>query len=125
MVVYCMECVIAVLWSSCTEHYGCVWYGVCNCCIVALLYRTLWLCMVWSVLLLYCGPLVQNIMVVYGMECVIAVSATTAGDIGHEEDLTHLKIREQAERVKEELAGVAGSLTQLLKQLKHCVMSLR
>jgi len=63
-------------------------------------------------------------MVVYGMECVIAVSATTAGDIGHEKDLTHLKIREQAECVKEELARVAGSLTQLLQQLKHCVMSL-
>ena len=41
--------------------------------------------------------------------CIIAV--TTPGDIGREEDVTHLKIREQAEHVKEELAGVAGSLT--------------
>jgi len=30
--------------------------------------------MVWSVLLLYHGSLVQNILVVYGMGCVIAVS---------------------------------------------------
>jgi len=73
--------------------------------------------MVWSVVLLYHGPLVQNILDVYGMEFVIAVSATTAGDIGHEEDLTHLKIRQHAEHVKEELAGVADSLTGSLTQL--------
>jgi len=61
MVVYGIECVIAVSWPSCTEHNGCVydmecnialswysgtehngsvWYGVCYCCIMALLYRT-------------------------------------------------------------------------------------
>ena len=60
LVVYDMECVIAVLWSSCTELNGSVWYGVCYCCIMVLLYRTYWLCMVWSVLLLFHGPLVQN-----------------------------------------------------------------
>jgi len=59
--------------------------------------------------MLYHGPLVQNIMVVYGMMCTIAV--TTPGDVGREEDVTHLKIREHAEHVKEELAGVAGRLT--------------
>jgi len=74
MVVYGMMCGIAVSWSSCTEHNGSVWYGLCYCCIMVVLYRTSWLCMIWSVLWLYHGPLVQNIMVVYGMECVIAVS---------------------------------------------------
>jgi len=40
MVVYGMECVITVAWSSCTEHNGSIWYGVCYCCIMVLLYRT-------------------------------------------------------------------------------------
>jgi len=40
MVVYGMECGIAVSWPSCTEHDGSVWYGVCYCCIMVLLYRT-------------------------------------------------------------------------------------
>jgi len=40
MEVYGMECVVAVSWYPCTEHNGCVWYGVCYCCIMALLYRT-------------------------------------------------------------------------------------
>jgi len=40
MVVYGMECGIAVSCYSCAEHNGCVWYGVCYCCIVVLLYRT-------------------------------------------------------------------------------------
>jgi len=38
--VYGMEFVIAVSWPSCTEHNGSVWYGVCYCCIMVLLYRT-------------------------------------------------------------------------------------
>jgi len=79
----------AVSWPSCTEHYGSVGYRECS--------------------VLYHGPLVQNIMVVFVMTCIIAV--TTPGDVGREKDVTHLKIREQAEHVKEELAGVAGSLT--------------
>jgi len=77
------------MWLSSTEHYGSVWYGVCS--------------------LLLCGSLVQNIMIVYDMTCIIAV--TTPEDVGREKDVTHLKIREHAEHVKEELAGVAGSLT--------------
>jgi len=59
--------------------------------------------MVCSVLLF-----IQNIRVVYDMMCVIAV--TTPGDVGREKDVAHLRIREQAEHVKEELAGVAGNL---------------
>jgi len=63
MVVYGIESVLSVSWPSCTEHYGSVWYRVCYllyrghlvqnimvvygiecvvCCIVAILYRTLW-----------------------------------------------------------------------------------
>jgi len=45
------------------------------------------------------------------MVCKIAFSATTAGDSQLEEDLIHLNIREQAENVKAELAGVAGNFT--------------
>jgi len=42
MVVYGMECVIAVSWYSCTEHNGSVWYGVWYSFVVVLLYRTKW-----------------------------------------------------------------------------------
>jgi len=62
------------------------------------------------------------------------IAAITPGDVGREEDVTHLKIREQAEHVKEELAGVAGSLTYtltrtvydaLLASLSHLVVESR
>ena len=48
---------------------------VCSvyCCIVAILYKTSWHSMVWTLLLLYSGHPIQNIMVVYGMEVIIAV----------------------------------------------------
>jgi len=56
MLVFGKESIISVMYPSCTEHYGSVWYRVC-----CLLYR---------------GHLVQNIMVVYGIECVVCCIVT-------------------------------------------------